>query len=109
MSTTTITPTAHTKATVGERVELARYTAAAGGERILYGQRVEGVVRLTDNPACGRGRAHLIERGLEHDGHDALIALVADYLDQAERLKETPMGASLLDRYLQHIDDTDKE
>ena len=109
MSTTTITPTAHTKATVGERVELARYTVSAGGQRILYGQRVDSVVRLTDNPVAGRGRAYLIERGLEQDGHAALIALVADYFDQAERLQEIPMGASLLDRYLQHIDDTDKE
>ena len=34
---------------VGERVELARYTVT-GGERILYGQRIDGVVRVTDRP-----------------------------------------------------------
>ena len=34
------------------RVELARYTITAG-ERIIYGQRVLGVVRLTDVPADG--------------------------------------------------------
>ena len=41
-------PTATTHkppATVGDRVELARYTVSAG-ERILYGQRVDGVVRF---------------------------------------------------------------
>lgn len=33
---------------VGQRTELARYTVAAGGERVLYGQRVDGIVRVTD-------------------------------------------------------------
>ena len=37
------------------RVELARYTIAAG-ERVIYGQRVLGVVRLVDLPAGGHGR-----------------------------------------------------
>jgi hypothetical protein len=32
----------------GERVELARYTVKHGGERILFGQRVNGRVRVTD-------------------------------------------------------------
>ncbi len=49
----------------GHRVELARYTAAGGEERILFGQRVDGVVRVTDVPAQGRGRAYLVERGLD--------------------------------------------
>jgi hypothetical protein len=31
---------------VGERVELARYTVPDAGTRILYGQRVDGVVRF---------------------------------------------------------------
>ena len=38
-----------TRPTVGERVELGRYQISSG-ERVLYGQRVNGVVRLTDNP-----------------------------------------------------------
>jgi hypothetical protein len=66
---------------IGRRTELARYTIPAG-QRILYGQRVDGVVRITDNPAYGRGRAYLVERGLEQDGNSALNALVADYLAQ---------------------------
>lgn len=75
----------------GHRVELARYTTTDGGERVLYGQRVDGVVRVTDVPALGRGRAYLVERGLEHDGYDALKALVADYVEQGEVLAAVPM------------------
>jgi len=89
MSTTTICP-----ASVGERVELARYTVS-GGERILYGQRINGVVRVTDRPSGARGRSYLIERGLERDGYAALKALVADYTSQAERLDAIPMAMSL--------------
>ena len=77
----------------GERVELARYTVPAG-ERVLYGQRVDGVVRVTDLPALGRGRAYLVERELEHDGYDALKALVSDYVEQAELLADVPMAVS---------------
>ncbi len=74
----------------GERVELARYTVAAG-ERIIYGQRVNGVVRVTDNPADGRGRSFLIERELEADGYQALLALVTEYVNQAAVCGEIPM------------------
>ena len=85
----------HPTPTVGERVELARYTVS-GGERILYGQRINGVVRVTDRPAGRPGRSYLIERGLEHDGYAALKALVADYTSQAEQLDEIPMAVSLV-------------
>jgi len=81
---------------VGERVELARYTVA-DGTRIVYGQRIGRVVRITDCPACGRGRAFLIERGLERDGYSALRALVDDYTRQAGRLNAIPMAASLVE------------
>ena len=80
---------------VGERVELDRYTVT-GGERVLYGQRINGVVRVTDLPAAGRGRSYLIERGLEQDGYAALKALVADYTQAARRLNRVPMATSLL-------------
>lgn len=81
----------------GHRVELARYTTGDGGERVLYGQRVDGVVRVTDVPASGPGRAYLVERGLEQDGYDAVKALVADYLQQAELLAAVPMAVSPLE------------
>ena len=64
---------------VGGRVELARYTVTAA-ERILYGQRINGCVRITDRPASGTGRSYLVERECEQDGYSALKALVADYI-----------------------------
>ena len=65
---------------VGKRTELARYTVAEG-ERIVYGQRVDGVVRVTDRPATPGGRCYLVERGLQTK--DELDALVADYVAEA--------------------------
>jgi len=97
MSTTTAA------ARVGARVELGRYTIAAG-ERVLYGQRVNGSVRVSDHPSAGCGRVVLVERGLEQDGNAALEALINDYVQQATLHDEVPMLASPLDRYLQHLD-----
>ena len=64
----------------GERVELGRYTISAG-ERVIFGQRVLGIVRVVDVPADGRGRRYIIERGLT--SMSELEAIVADYLQQA--------------------------
>jgi len=82
----------------GVRTELARYTVE-GQERILYGQRVLGVVRITDVPAGAGDRAYLIERGLEQDGHAALQALIEDYLQLAARHNQIPMALDLLEIY----------
>jgi hypothetical protein len=68
-------------------VELARYTVSAG-ERVIYGQRVLGVVRLIDEPALGDGRRYVIERELTVMAE--LEAIVADYLDQAARWQGIP-------------------
>ncbi len=97
MSTQTVLT--HQPPTVGQRVQLGRYSIGTG-DRLIIGQRVDGVVRVSDCPAEGQGRAYLIERELEHDGNSALQALVADYLDQVHRLDEIPMATSLLHRYL---------
>ena len=94
MTTPTVTEIRRNGNPVGERIELARYTVPVG-ERVLYGQRVNGV-RVTDVPAGGRGRAYLVERELEQDGYDALKALVADYVDQAGLLEDVPMAVSPL-------------
>ena len=61
-------------------------------------------VRVSDVPAGGAGRTYLIERELEQDGNAALQALVADYVDQAERHGVIPMHVPL-GRYLAHIED----
>ena len=90
-----------TNPTVGERVELGRYQISTG-ERVLYGQRLNGVVRITDSPDTG-GRAYLVERGIEEDGYAALQALIADYLDQARELDDVPMATSVLADYLREL------
>lgn len=95
MTTPTVTENRRNRNPVGERVELGRYNVPAG-ERLLYGQRVDGIVRITDVPARGPGRAYLVERELEQDGYGALKALVADYLAQAELLADVPMAVSPL-------------
>jgi hypothetical protein len=66
----------------GERVELARYQLRTG-ERVLYGQRIDGAVAVVDVPAGGHGGVYLIERHLESKA--ALDALVADYLTSSRR------------------------
>ena len=55
------------------------------------------MVRVTDVAAHRRGRAYLVERGLEQDGYAALKALVADYLEQAELLAAVPMAVCPLE------------
>jgi hypothetical protein len=74
-------------------VELARY-AITGATRVLYGQRIEGVVRVVDVPVGDRGRAYLVERELEQDGHAALKALVADYVAYARAHDHIPMATT---------------
>jgi len=78
---------------VGELTELERYTISSG-ERVVYGQRISGCVRVTDRPASGSGRSYLIERELEQDGYEALKALVADYIAQAQQLGRIPMATA---------------
>ena len=77
--------TTKTQPRVGERVELGRYTITAG-ERVLYGQRINGVVRVTDKPLSGNGRSILVERGLTSNAE--LEALVVDYVRESERRDE---------------------
>ncbi len=79
MITSTVTETRRAGQT-NERVEVARYTISAG-ERVIYAQRVLGVIRLVDNPASGSGRHYVIERELSSMAE--LEAIVADYLQQA--------------------------
>jgi hypothetical protein len=90
-------PVEHRHGRTGHRVELARYKAGGSEERILFGQRVDGVVRVTDVPAHGHRRAYLAERELEDGGYGALKALVADYVAQGELLAAVPMTVPHLD------------
>ncbi len=95
MTTPTATGNQRDSNDVGERTELGRYRTDAGVARVLYGQRVGNVVRVTDVPVDRPGRAYLVERGLEADGYAALLALVADYLEIANRLGVPPMSTTI--------------
>lgn len=46
--------------------------------------------------ASGEGRAYLVEIGLEQDGYAALRALVAEYLNDADRHQRIPMTRGIL-------------
>jgi hypothetical protein len=96
MTMSTVTKDHTNDHAVGERTELGRYRTAAAVERVLYGQRVATVVRVTDVPVESPGRAYLVERGLEEDGYAALLALVRDYLEEAKRLGAPPMSTTTL-------------
>lgn len=96
MTTPSVTETRQNGAPAGERVELGRYRTAAGAERVLYGQRIAAVVRVTDVPAKPGGRAYLVERGIEQDGYAALLALVTEYLAHARELGIPPMAITPL-------------
>jgi hypothetical protein len=74
--------------TVGKAVDLARYRVGEN-ERIVRGQRILGVVRVTDIPAAGEGRRFVIERELT--SNDELDGLVAHYVAQAERWHDIPL------------------
>jgi hypothetical protein len=78
---------ARARTPMNQRVELARYTITAGA-RVIYGQRVLGVVRLVDAPAGRRGRRYVIERELTAMAE--LEAIVADYLQQSGDLGRDP-------------------
>jgi hypothetical protein len=76
---------ARQRSSVGERVELARYSTSSQ-ERVVFGQRIDGSVRVFDKPADGQGRSFLIERGLT--SKTELDALVAEYVEQSVRRDE---------------------
>lgn len=76
------------KTGTNEPVERARYTAGRR-ERVLWAQRVEGRVCLTDAPPPGqRGRCYLVEDDLTV--MDELDGIVADYLAQAQKRNGIP-------------------
>ncbi|HEX4108123.1 MAG TPA: hypothetical protein VHX88_08310 [Solirubrobacteraceae bacterium] len=91
--TTTLTPAptttnqAHTP-TRGQRVELARYPSDTG-ERLLIGQRIDGIVHVFDEPLASEGPSFTVETHLETNSE--LQALVADYLAKAKSLGYAPM------------------
>jgi len=69
----------------GERRELARYQLPTG-PRVLYAQRVNGQVAISDVPAHDSGRVYLVERHVESQA--AMAGVVADYLAESARRGE---------------------
>jgi hypothetical protein len=88
-----MSPTATPQKQTGRPCELGRYTTEEG-DRILVGQRVDGIVQITDRPHGGGGRAYLVDAGIS--SMEELAALVADYKAQAAQLGDCPMRASVL-------------
>lgn len=86
--------TASRRGPTNPRIELARYRIS-GGEHVIYGQRIDGVVRLVDEPADARGRRYIIERELTCMAE--LEAIVADYIEQAARWDAVPARPVFLD------------
>ena len=87
---TTTTP----EPTTGQLHELGRYEIDEG-TRIVAGQRVDGVVHVTDRPLGRPGRPYLVETAISSWAE--LAALVADYRRQAEWLGDCPMRASVIE------------
>jgi hypothetical protein len=73
--------------------ELARYKLSTGG-RVIRGERIHGRLKITDQPATASGRSYVVEHDLGHDGHPALVALLADYIQRARELDEVPMASA---------------
>lgn len=83
-----MSPTATTENATGQARVLATYECDEG-ERELVGQRVDGIVRITDRRKGAGGRAYLVEEGLTKMAE--LQAIVDDYLAKAARLGYAPM------------------
>jgi hypothetical protein len=82
--------------TFGPRVELARYVVAEG-ERVLQGQRIDGVVHVFDIPADEESdaRIHVVERGVE--SQVALDGIIVDYVARSVQYDRPAMSVNVLD------------
>lgn len=78
----------------GEPLELGHYETKTGEKRALFGIRVQGKPRIIDAAVAERsGRIYTVEKDLhEHGGYGEVIAIVNDYIAQAERLGQIPMA-----------------
>jgi hypothetical protein len=84
--TTTLTPT-----NTGPRVTLATYTTETGEERTLIGQRIDGIPRVTDEPADeAQGETYIVEPQIE-ESKSELDGIIADYIERARELGRPPL------------------
>jgi len=92
MTTTQTTPS--TPTTRPRPVELGHYTANAQ-HRVLIGHRVDRQRQITDAPTGGTGRSYLVETDIHT--HNEVLALIGDYLAQANTHDAIPMATTVLD------------
>jgi hypothetical protein len=77
-----------------EPFELGRYKTKAGEERGLYGIRVDGVARIIDAAAEGRGRTYTVQEEIpEGESYGEVKDIVAAYIEQARELGRIPMAS----------------
>ena len=81
-----------TKPKTGTPTVLAEYECDEG-TRQLVGQRVNGTVHISDVPVGDEGLVHLVEKRI--GCLKELDALVADYLQTAQRIGRCPMDGWL--------------
>jgi hypothetical protein len=83
----------------GKPTAIARYKVS-GGDRVIYGERVDGRLRVTDRPLAAPGCSYVVEHDLGQDGYPALVALLADYIERARELDEVPMASAVVRQLL---------
>jgi hypothetical protein len=90
---------------VGPRKQLARCTTAQGHKRILWGRRIDGVVRVTDRPASdrigSRDRAHVVATNLT--SRREMDAAISAWLREAKRLGVVPAEAIPYDHFVARL------
>jgi hypothetical protein len=89
MTNATATTPATERPRTGPRVQLAVYVTDGAERRLLIGQRVDGVVRITDEPDGDYGTSYVVESHLSSKAE--LDALITDYLVNAKRIGYPPM------------------
>ena len=88
MTTPTVTELVRNGNRVGKRVELARYTIPAG-ERVLHGQRINGVVRFLPGTLSSSIGVRADERG-RHVSFSRIVAQREDAQTRYDRNDRTP-------------------
>jgi hypothetical protein len=90
MTTTATTDTRAAAPTVGEPRELARYTTATGTERVLGGQRVNGVVSFLPR----EGVVLVLQQGLSEDDACSSRGIPAEPARPDAARRKRPNGVS---------------
>lgn len=78
-----------------EPFELGRYKTKRGEERGVYGIRIDGVARIIDAAAEGRGRTYIVQEEIRKgESYAELKDIVTAYIEQAGELGRIPLAKS---------------